>query len=631
MLLCASCASAEVTLDGSGGGDDGATPDGATPDGLADDAAAIDAMPIDATPIDAMPIDATLSMRSVLDDTAGEFTTGAGALDSTTVEPWGAVAPVAYYTGGLLQRGSDTGFFTDGPSATWADVMSYPVTARAAIEWRTQQDWGAGTPPSVGFTSGDDWTQWWEGEIWLEAGAWTFYLLADDHGFLEMAPAGTATFARVLSCNWSTEGTGAFTAGAAGWYPIRYAVAEQGGNALIDLRFAGPGVSQQAIPRARMRARVDQLVGMVEVAFDDARGVGDHETTIDAITPTNTNWGAGNPGDLQLTASDTFSVRWTGQLRIDVAGTYTFRLSTDDGQRLWIDGVRYLDFWTDTTNNNVTAAVALGAGWHDLVVDHSENTGGAAAWLTVETGPELAGQSLPLDRLRPVEGRGDRIVAGVNRTDVALPDLGQADSTVVLQAPVGATITGVDVSYEFTHTYWGDVEVRLIAPNGTVHVLRDNVGTTSSGVVSERFSIATLNGGPVAGTWTLRLNDTLSSDSGTLLDFQVTPHHAAGEAPIPLASSFESTVRDLGNAVSIDAVDWGERVPTGADVQVRVRTCAVVEDCATASWSAPITAPGGADPGVAAQRYLQYRIDFTSNGDRAPAVEWLRIDYQLAL
>lgn len=635
VLVCVGCASAEVDPDASGGGPpdaqgaiDGAVVD-ASPDATTPDATAPDAVPPDAVPPDATPIDAMLQARSVLDDTAGELSAGAATLTSATVEPWGAIAPVAYYTGGLLQRGSDTGVFTDGTTATWADVAAMTPTTRAAIEWRTTQDWGAGTPPSVGLTGPDDWTQWWQGEIYLEAGTWTFYLLADDHAFLDLAPAGSTDFARVVSCNWDVEGSGTFTAAAAGWYPLRYAVAEQGGSALANLRFAGPSVAQQAIPRHRLRARVDQIAGLFQVAWDDSRGVGDHETTIDHVTPGNTNWNTGNPGDLALTAADTFTTRWTGQVRIDVAGTYTFRLNTDDGQRLWIDGVKYLDFWTDTTNNNVTAAVALDAGWHDLVIDHSENAGGAAAILSVESGPELAGQTLPLDRQRPVEGRAERLSSGVNRTDVAVPDAGQAETAIALTAPVGALVTSVDVSYAIAHTYSGDLEVRLRAPNGTEFLLRDNTGGATDNAIDKMVTTG-LNGAPASGTWTLRVNDTLSSDTGTIQDFQLTVHYAGGDPPIPTTASYESTVRDLGNAVSIDSVDWGERLPAGADVQLRVRTCAAPGDCASAAWSAPITAPGGTDPGVTAQRYLQYRVDLTSNGDRAPAVEWVRIDYQIA-
>jgi subtilisin-like proprotein convertase family protein len=331
-----------------------------------------------------------------------------------------------------------------------------------------------------------------------------------------------------------------------------------------------------------------------------------------------------------MTASDAFSVRWTGQLRIDVGGTYTFRYVTDDGQRLWIDGIKVLDNWGDSVVNAVTGALNLQPGWHDVVIEHSEWVGGASAVLTVETGPELVGQTLPLFRLRPVEGRAERVAPGVNHADVALPDLSTALSAVTVTAPPSATVTSVDVQFEYTHTYRGDMIFSLRAPSGTQVAVFDP-SDSASGTWLERFVVTGLNGQLASGTWYLVAQDTVGSDSGTLLDVAITPHFTGGDPPIPTTSSFESSVRDLGaGVVSIDTLTWGERLPAGSDIAVSVRTCAAPGDCASAAWSPAVTTPGGA-PVIGAGQYLQYKIDFTSDGDRAPALEWIRVDYTAAL
>jgi subtilisin-like proprotein convertase family protein len=623
LAVLAGCAAAEnqpdgggpIVPDASGGGDDAAPIDGAPP--------------IDAEVPDAMLLDAQLEARSITDDAFADF--ASAATTGTVVETWGAVAPVAYYTGGLLQRGSDTGYFTDGMTATWTDVAGFTSTGKNSIMWHSAANWVADTPPSVGLTDPDFWSQWFEGEIWLEAGSWTFYLLVDDHGFIEIAPPGSSSYTKVVGANWNVEGSGVFDAAAAGWHPFRYAIAEQAGSAEVTLRFAGPGVGQQPIPRHRFRARVDQIQGMVQAGFDESRGVGDVDTTIDAIGPGNTNWNTGNPGDLGMTAADAFSVRWAGQFRVDLGGTYTFRYQTDDGQRLWIDGIKVIDSWGDTVVNAVTGALNLAPGWHDLVIEQSEWVGGAAATLTVESGPELVGQALPVFRLRPVEGRAERVCPGVNHDDVAIGDLATVQSSVVVTAPPSATVTGIDLQLAYTHTYRGDMVFRLRAPSGTEVVVFDPSDSTS-GSWTERFVVTGLNGQLASGTWTLVAQDAASQDTGTLLDFAVTPHFAGGDPPIPTASSFESSVRDLGTGtiLSVDTLTWAERLPAGSDIAVSVRTCALPGDCAAAPWSPAVTAPGGA-PAVGAARYLQYRIDFTSDGDRAPALEWLRVDYTAAL
>jgi len=620
LAVIAGCAAANSQPDGGGDGPPDAPAADAAPPGDADSP--------DAAIPDAALVDASLEARSFTDDAAGDFV--AAALDGTTVEGWGAVAPVAYYTGGLVQRGSDSGYFTDGPTATWTQIDGFAPTGKTSIMWHSQASWGADTPPSVGLTDGDTWSQWFEGEIWLEVGSWTFSLLVDDHGFVEIAEPGSTVYARVASTNWNVEGSGVYNAASTGWHPFRYAIAEQGGSAETTLRFSGPGVAVQPIPRHRFRARADQLSGLLQVGFDDSRGVGDVDTTIDTVGPGNTSWNTGNPGDLGMTASDAFSVRWAGQFRVDVGGTYTFRYVSDDGQRLWIDGIKVLDSWGDTVVDQVTGALSLAPGWHDLVIDHSEWVGGASAVLTVETGPELAGQVLPVARLRPVEARSERITPGVNHGDVAIPDQSSVTSSVVVTAPPSATVTSVDLQVQFSHTYKGDMTFTLQAPGGQQVQVADFTGDPDDGPWTERFVVTGLNGTLAGGTWTLIAADLAAADTGTLLDFAVTPHFSGGDPPIPTTSSFESSVRDLGAGVlSIDTLTWAERLPAGSDIAVSVRTCAQPDECATAAWSPAVTTPGGA-PVIGAAPYLQYKVDFTSDGDRAPALEWLRVDYTAA-
>src|SRR4051812_30781824 len=102
-VLCA-CATADVTGDAGAGVDAPPGPPDSEPGAP------------DAASPDAMLFDAQIAMRSFTVDTEADF--AGGTMTETTVEPWGALAPVAYYTGGLVQRASDAQFFTDGTTAT---------------------------------------------------------------------------------------------------------------------------------------------------------------------------------------------------------------------------------------------------------------------------------------------------------------------------------------------------------------------------------------------------------------------------------------------------------------------------------------------------------------------------------
>ena len=113
-----------------------------------------------------------------------------------------------------------------------------------------------------------------------------------------------------------------------------------------------------------------------------------------------------------------------------------------------------------------------------------------------------------------------------------------------------------------------------------------------------------------------------------MLDFQVTPHYLGGEPPIALTSAYESPVRDLGSGIAaFTRASWVERVPAGANVIVKLRTCEAAAACAAEPWGTELSDPAGGDPGVPARRFAQYRVELSSNGDRPPALDEISVEY----
>ena len=74
----------------------------------------------------------------------------------------------------------------------------------------------------------------------------------------------------------------------------------------------------------------------------------------------NFNWGLGSPDS--LIGADTFSARWTGQVEPLYSQTYTFYTATDDGVRLWVNGVLLIDKWVDQGGTEWSGSIALTAG-----------------------------------------------------------------------------------------------------------------------------------------------------------------------------------------------------------------------------------------------------------------------------
>lgn len=603
------------------------TPDAA----LALDApAAIDApMAIDGAPaFDATPIDAMPMAQSVRHEQPGDFI-GPGAVEGGAGGARMAnLAPFGYFYGGLLAGASDTGIFLDPAATDWADIEAMTATASRSVTRTADVNWGTATPIGLGLANGENWTQWWRGEVYLDAGDTRFYLLADDHAFLDVAPPNTQDFTRVVAATWPSEINNSYTATEAGWHPIRVALCDQTLDALLRVRYGPGGGGAQDLPPERLRFRADTVQGFLMTGWDDIFAVGATGQRLDESTPANQSWSTSLPPDLGIVGTDTYTVRWTGQYYVQTAGSYSFRLVTDDGQRLWIDGVRYLNSWDTTTHDNTTPSLSLGIGWHDFVVDVAENAVNASAALTIASGPEGVGAPLPLMRTRPARARAMRHTSGVNRTDFAIPDSGQVEIPIVLTAAPDAQVTGIDLTWIFSHTYWGDLEMRLISPGGNIAILRDNVGGSTSGTTTDRIFTNALDGIAAAGTWTLRVNDTAGLDTGTLQDFQLTVHYTGGTAPVPVSSFYESPLIDLGgNALTLDALQWSESLPSGTDVQLRIRTGVDEPDTLAADWSAPVSDPTGSPLAIAAGQFAQYRVEFTSDGVQEPSVAWVQLDY----
>ncbi|MEA3209273.1 MAG: hypothetical protein QOE70_2330 [Chthoniobacter sp.] len=95
--------------------------------------------------------------------------------------------------------------------------------------------------------------------------------------------------------------------------------------------------------------------------------------------------------NLNATAiGSTTGVQWLGKLSIAAAGNYTFYSKSDDGSRLFIDGVLVLnnDGGKGVFDLN-TAPLALSAGLHDIRIDYVNNSGGGSEELAYSGGAGL--------------------------------------------------------------------------------------------------------------------------------------------------------------------------------------------------------------------------------------------------
>jgi hypothetical protein len=107
------------------------------------------------------------------------------------------------------------------------------------------------------------------------------------------------------------------------------------------------------------------------------------------------NWGEGSPNALVNT--NNFACRFTGEVEAAFTETYTFCVTTDDGQRLWVDGQPIIDMWVEQGMVEHRGTIDLVAGQrYSIELWEYENAGGAGCelrWLSPSTPKQIVPQA----------------------------------------------------------------------------------------------------------------------------------------------------------------------------------------------------------------------------------------------
>ena len=110
---------------------------------------------------------------------------------------------------------------------------------------------------------------------------------------------------------------------------------------------------------------------------------------------------------------------------------------------------------------------------------------------------------------------------------VMIPDATPAGIERTLTTTEFGEIVGVEVTVDISHTYIGDLRVRLRSPAGTEAVLHDRSGGSGDNIArtytaATTPALAALAGKPVAGPWTLMVSDHDPVDEGKLNRWSLT-------------------------------------------------------------------------------------------------------------
>ncbi len=144
-------------------------------------------------------------------------------------------------------------------------------------------------------------------------------------------------------------------------------------------------------------------VGAIQAEYWDNMTLSGDPKVVTTVPEVNFNWGETSSPDPNIPI-DGFSCRWTAQLNVPVTGTYKLYDSSDDGGRLFLNGVQIAGNWVDRGNvEDASADLELVAGERYVVVmEMYENGGGAEAYLRW-SGPGFAKEIIPQGALTPVK------------------------------------------------------------------------------------------------------------------------------------------------------------------------------------------------------------------------------------
>ena len=157
-------------------------------------------------------------------------------------------------------------------------------------------------------------------------------------------------------------------------------------------------------------------IGLEGQYFNNLTLTGASLTRTDAVV--NFNWGSSSP-DPGVINIDQWSVRWSGQVQPLYSQIYTFYTTTDDGARLWVNGVLLIDKWVNQSSTEWSGAISLVAGQkYSLQMDYYENTGVASAELSWSRASQAKG-IIPETQSYPAQPSGQNgPIPGIYNTGV---------------------------------------------------------------------------------------------------------------------------------------------------------------------------------------------------------------------
>ena len=276
----------------------------------------------------------------------------------------------------------------------------------------------------------------------------------------------------------------------AGKHAISVDFFQQSVDKVLQVSYAGPGVSKQVIPSSAL--------------YRVSTGFSSDDVLLPAVNPSNTTNGlnyryyesssnysvvpdfsrsspvkTGTVNDFDLSIAKRtwmFAANFAGYINVPEDGQYTFYTSSDDGSLLYIDGIKVVDNDGLHSTREKSGNIGLKAGKHAISVDFFQQLGEQILRVNYE-GPGISKQAVPSSALYRVSSQNRMANTGAtsdtNNTAISANDHAEAvtNGLDITQLKVGITA--------YPNPFTNSIVVSITGEAGAYHLLLvDALGRT---------------------------------------------------------------------------------------------------------------------------------------------------------
>jgi hypothetical protein len=312
--------------------------------------------------------------------------TAAPAADAST--------PSGYKQGGLTMKLYQDPYYDISP-AKWFNTLKVTKVAPNVF-----YDWGYGQPDPV--VNADYFSTNFSGMIKVDKEADYYFGLTTDDGSKLYIDGSLVINAWYLQC--PTFHASAKVHLAAGYHVISYEHYERYGYATAKLYWSTDGSSWVAVPSDHLY--YSGVAGSAPEGYVGGGLIGEY---FDDVALTQTRFARMDPAiDFTFNAapgpylSGNIGIRWSGLVKIDAAGSYTFSFDGAAGAKVYLGTPMSEDpkliLTTTAGAGGSSTAQSLSAGYYELKVEYMGTIGSASAKLSW-SGPSIGKTTIPSDHL----------------------------------------------------------------------------------------------------------------------------------------------------------------------------------------------------------------------------------------